>query len=74
TATEDARGRAETIARGLEKDLGIRVCDGDEEGCDLRTDSKLVALIAYLQRLGRIPQKKSEAVAELETKDDEVTR
>jgi cytochrome c oxidase cbb3-type subunit I/II len=71
-ATADARGEAVRIARGLEKSLGIRVCDTAANGCDLMTDSKLVALIAYLQRLGRVPERAK--VAERETEESEVIR
>lgn len=54
-AKESAMRDAKRIARGLEESIGIRVCEpGSSEGeCDLREDSDLVALIAYLQRLGK---------------------
>lgn len=69
TSTEDAKREAERIARGLESSLGIRVCDAPAEGCDLMVDSKLVALISYLQRLGRVPDRNAAPAAEAEQVD-----
>ena len=53
TASVDARRDARRIAGGLRDELGIATCETGS--CDLRTDSRLVALIAYLQRLGAPP-------------------
>ncbi len=56
TASEDASRAAATLANGLSAQAGVRLCGEDEGGdCDLRPDSQLVALVAYLQRLGRVP-------------------
>lgn len=54
TSAEDARAHARSIAAGLTADGGVRVCDGDSSECDLADDSQLVALIAYLQRVGKL--------------------
>ena len=52
-ASESALADATKIAQGLSKDAGVVLCDQESTDCDLRVDSRLVALIAYLQRLGK---------------------
>ncbi|MDH3817102.1 MAG: cytochrome-c oxidase, cbb3-type subunit II, partial [Myxococcales bacterium] len=64
TAEEDAQAAATAIAAGLARDAGVKVCDTPTEGCELLVNSRMVALIAYLQRLGRVPEAKSLAVIE----------
>ena len=54
-ATESARTAATAIATGLAKDAGVSICEEPTEGCELVVSSRMVALIAYLQRLGRVP-------------------
>jgi len=54
-ATESARTAATAIATGLAKDAGVAICEEPTDGCQLVVNSRLVALIAYLQRLGRTP-------------------
>ncbi|MEM9067064.1 MAG: cytochrome-c oxidase, cbb3-type subunit I [Myxococcota bacterium] len=54
TAEEDALAQATAIASELQEDAGAVLC-GEESACDLYADSKLVALIGYLQRLGNPP-------------------
>ncbi len=54
-ASENARTAATAIATGLAKEAGVAICEEPAEGCELVVNSRLVALIAYLQRLGRIP-------------------
>ncbi len=56
TSTEAARAEASAIAAGLAASTDIVVCEEPAEGCDLLVNSRLVALISYLQRLGRIPE------------------
>ena len=63
TAEEDAQAAATAIAAGLAKNAGVVVCDEPTEGCELVVNSRLVALIAYLQRLGRVPEGESLAAA-----------
>jgi len=55
TAAEVARTDATAIAQGLADTANIRVCETPTDDCDLLISSRMVALIAYLQRLGRIP-------------------
>ena len=75
-AKESAMRDAKRIARGLEESIGVRVCEpgSSDESCELREDSDLVALIAYLQRLGKhqSPWLASEASAETEATPAEV--
>jgi cytochrome c oxidase cbb3-type subunit I/II len=53
TSEDIAWSHARAIASELEADAGITTCEGEAaEGCDLRVDGQLTALIAYLQRLG----------------------
>ncbi|MEM7605152.1 MAG: cytochrome-c oxidase, cbb3-type subunit I [Myxococcota bacterium] len=49
-AGDDASAHANQIALALSEEGDLRVCE--EADCDLRADSKLIALISYLQRLG----------------------
>ncbi len=56
TAAEAARRQADAIVSELSEDGGVRVCGDGGGECDLYVDSKLVALIGYLQRLGNVPQ------------------
>ena len=54
TATADAERDARGIARGLVAEAGVTLCNGqNDDDCDLYEDSQLVALISYLQRIGR---------------------
>ena len=64
TAEENARAAAAAIAAGLAENAGVTVCDEPTEGCELVVNSRMVALIAYLQRLGRVPEGESLAAAE----------
>ncbi|MCA9579484.1 MAG: cytochrome-c oxidase, cbb3-type subunit II, partial [Myxococcales bacterium] len=53
-----AHAQAQEIADFLATDAGVRVCPTDEldpETCDLVVDSRMTAVIAYLQRVGRVP-------------------
>ena len=63
-AEQNAQTSAAAIGAGLAKEGGVKVCDAPAEGCELLVNSRLVALISYLQRLGRIPQAESLAVVE----------
>ena len=63
TAEETAQAAAAAIAAGLADNAGVSVCDEPTEGCELVVNSRLVALIAYLQRLGRVPEGASLAAA-----------
>ena len=67
TAEENARAAAAAIAAGLAENGGVSVCDEPTEGCELVVNSRMVALIAYLQRLGRVPE--GESVAAADTKE-----
>ena len=67
TAEESAQAAASAIAAGLAKDAGVAVCDERADGCELLVNSRMVALIAYLQRLGRVPE--GESLATVETKE-----
>ena len=67
TAEENARAAAAAIAAGLAENAGVSVCDEPTEGCELVVNSRMVALIAYLQRLGRVPE--GESVAAADTKE-----
>jgi len=62
-AEENARAEAEAIATGLADNAGVTVCEEPTDGCQLLVNSRLVALIAYLQRLGRVPEGATDAVA-----------
>jgi cbb3-type cytochrome oxidase cytochrome c subunit len=64
TAEEDARAAAAGLAAGLAENAGITVCDQPTDGCQLVVNSRMVALIAYLQRLGRVPEGDSVAAAQ----------
>ncbi|MBW1755639.1 MAG: cytochrome-c oxidase, cbb3-type subunit I [Deltaproteobacteria bacterium] len=64
TAEENARAAAAAIAAGLAENGGVTVCDAPTEGCELVVNSRMVALIAYLQRLGRVPEGKALVAAE----------
>ena len=64
TAEENARATAAAIAAGLAENAGVTVCDAPTEGCELVVNSRMVALIAYLQRLGRVPEGESLAAAD----------
>jgi cytochrome c oxidase cbb3-type subunit I/II len=64
TSEENARAAAAAIAAGLAEDAGVSVCDEPTEGCELVVNSRMVALIAYLQRLGRVPEGESLAAAD----------
>jgi cytochrome c oxidase cbb3-type subunit I/II len=55
TAEQKANAMASAIAAGLAAEAGVKVCDAPGDGCELLVNSRLVALISYLQRLGRIP-------------------
>ena len=55
TAEEVARTSAAAIAAGLAKNAGVAVCEEPSADCELLVNSRMVALIAYLQRLGRVP-------------------
>ncbi|MBT8468943.1 MAG: cbb3-type cytochrome c oxidase subunit II, partial [Deltaproteobacteria bacterium] len=63
-AEQNAQTAAAAIAAGLANEGGIKVCEAPAEGCELLVNSRLVALISYLQRLGRIPQAEPLAVVE----------
>ena len=54
---------AAAIAAGLAKNAGISACDEPTEGCQLVVNSRMVALIAYLQRLGSVPKAEPLAAA-----------
>ncbi|MFZ1864202.1 MAG: cytochrome-c oxidase, cbb3-type subunit I [Polyangiales bacterium] len=62
-AEEEAKANASAIAAGLAKNVGVTTCDEPTDGCQLAVNSQLVALIAYLQRLGRVPNPESLATA-----------
>jgi cytochrome c oxidase cbb3-type subunit I/II len=64
TAEQSAQSAASAIAAGLARDEGVAVCDEPAEGCELLVNSRLIALISYLQRLGRIPEAEPLAVVE----------
>lgn len=64
TAQEEARMSAAAIAAGLAENAGVKTCEEPGDGCDLVVNSNLVALIAYLQRLGRVPEPESLAAAQ----------
>ena len=64
TAEQSAQSAASAIAAGIATDTGVAVCDEPAEGCELVVNSRLVALISYLQRLGRVPEAKALAAVE----------
>ncbi len=66
TAEEQARTSAAAIAAGLAEAGGVTTCEERTDDCELMVNSELVALIAYLQRLGRVPEPESLASAEAE--------
>ena len=55
TAEQNANAAASAIAAGLATEAGVKVCETPSDDCELVVNSRLVALIAYLQRLGQIP-------------------
>jgi cytochrome c oxidase cbb3-type subunit I/II len=63
TGEEVARTSAAAIAAGLAQSAGVTVCDEPSADCELLVNSRMVALIAYLQRLGRVPAEASVATA-----------
>jgi len=66
TAAENAQAAATAIAAGLAKDAGVTVCDTPTEGCELVVNSRMVALISYLQRLGTVDTSEPLAAANAE--------
>ncbi|MBW1830479.1 MAG: cytochrome-c oxidase, cbb3-type subunit I [Deltaproteobacteria bacterium] len=64
TAEEVARSNAATIAAGLAENAGVAICEEPSADCELLVNSRMVALIAYLQRLGRVPADKPSAAAD----------
>ena len=64
TSEQNAQAAATAIAAGLANDANVKVCEEPAEGCELVVNSRLVALIAYLQRLGRVPEPESLAAAD----------
>ena len=64
TAEQNAQAAASAIAAGLAKEAGVKVCEEPSDGCELVVNSRLVALIAYLQRLGKVPDGEALAAAE----------
>ena len=60
---QNAQAAATAIATGLANDAGVKVCETESDGCELVVNSRLVALIAYLQRLGKVPETKALATA-----------
>jgi cytochrome c oxidase cbb3-type subunit I/II len=52
---QNAQAAATAIAAGLAKEANVQVCEEMTDGCELVVNSRLVALIAYLQRLGKAP-------------------
>jgi cytochrome c oxidase cbb3-type subunit I/II len=64
TAEEVARSNAATIAAGLAENAGVAICEEPSADCELLVNSRMVALIAYLQRLGRVPADKPIAAAD----------
>jgi cytochrome c oxidase cbb3-type subunit I/II len=67
TSEQDAQAAAAGIAAGLAEQAGVKVCEADAEGCELVVNSRLVALIAYLQRLGKVPEGEALAAADEES-------
>jgi cytochrome c oxidase cbb3-type subunit I/II len=67
TAEQNAYAAASGIAAGLAEEAGVNVCEEPGEGCDLIVNSRLVALISYLQRLGRIPADESDEDSDVGT-------
>jgi len=63
TAEQNAQAAASAIAAGLAKEAKVKVCEAPSDGCELVVNSRLVALIAYLQRLGKVPEAKAVAAA-----------
>ena len=59
TAEETAQAAAAAIAAGLAESAGVSVCDEPTQGCELVVNSRMVALIAYLQRLGTVDTTKT---------------
>jgi cbb3-type cytochrome oxidase cytochrome c subunit len=55
TARTTANEQARAIETELTREGGIRICAQPGGECDLVEGSRLVALIGYLQRLGRVP-------------------
>ena len=60
---QSAQAAATAIASGLATEAGVKVCEAEGDGCELVVNSRLVALIAYLQRLGKVPEGESLAAA-----------
>ncbi len=53
TAEQSARADALRTAEDLASN-GVKLCDGSGGDCELDPESRMVALIAYLQRLGKL--------------------
>ncbi|MFT5355301.1 MAG: cytochrome c oxidase cbb3-type subunit I/II [Polyangiales bacterium] len=54
TAAADGRAQAHAMAVEIAEEGGIEVCaEGQSDDCGLQPESQMVALIAYLQRLGQ---------------------
>ncbi|MFK8001217.1 MAG: cbb3-type cytochrome c oxidase subunit II, partial [Polyangiales bacterium] len=53
TSAADAREQAHAMATAMAEEGGIEVCSEGQTDCGLQPESELVALIAYLQRLGQ---------------------
>ena len=63
TAEQNAQMAAMAIAAGLANEGGVKVCEEMTDECELVVNSRLVALIAYLQRLGKAPDAEPLAAA-----------
>ena len=63
TAEQNAQMAAMAIAAGLANEGGVKVCEEMTDECELVVNSRLVALIAYLQRLGKTPDAEPLAAA-----------
>ena len=53
TAAEDGRAQAHAMAAAMAEAGGVEVCAEGQTDCGLQPESQLVALIAYIQRLGQ---------------------
>ena len=70
TAAEDARAQAHEMVTAMAEAGSIEVCAEGETDCGLQPESQLVALIAYLQRLGQPGESLAAAASENEDEDE----
>ena len=63
TLLQEGEPVGRSVQLRIATEAGVKTCDAPTDGCDLVVNSRLVALIAYLQRLGKVPEGEALAAA-----------